>query len=68
MVENVRLISAQVVAQVLKYDDLIPAIESALGKFSNRPESGIVQPVRTVLRVPAVDGYVFLPFFSAFPK
>ena len=63
MVENVRLVSAQVVSEVLRYDDLIPAIESALGKFSNRPESGIIQPVRTILPVKAVDGYVSI-FFS----
>ena len=66
MVENVRLVSAQVVTEVLRYDDLIPAIESALGKFSNRPESGIIQPVRTILPVKAVDGYVSI-FFQPTP-
>ena len=58
MVDNVRFISAQTVSDILKYDDLIPVIESALGKFSSRPESGVMQPVRTVLPVPAVDGWV----------
>ena len=56
MVENIKLISAQVVADVLTYDDLIPVIESALGNFSSQPESGIIQPVRTILRILTVDG------------
>ncbi|XP_070185516.1 ketimine reductase mu-crystallin-like isoform X2 [Littorina saxatilis] len=65
MVENIRLISAQVVEEVLKYDELIPVIESALGKFSNRPQSGVIQPLRTCLRIPAVDGFLgVMPAYS----
>lgn len=65
MVENLRLVSAQTVAKVLKYDVLIPAIEKALGNFSNRPESGVIQPLRTVLRLPAADGFLgVMPAYS----
>ncbi|KAK7507561.1 hypothetical protein BaRGS_00001496 [Batillaria attramentaria] len=65
MVEHLRLISASTVAEILQYDDLIPTMEKALAKFSCRPDSGVIQPVRTVLRVPPVDGFLgVMPAYS----
>lgn len=60
-----RLISASVISEILHYDELIPAIGNALAKFSNRPESGVIQPVRSVLAVPPVNGFLgVMPAYS----
>lgn len=57
MVEHIKIISAKQVADILHYDELIPIIEKALADFSGRPESGIIQPIRTVLHLPSANGY-----------
>ncbi|XP_076461380.1 ketimine reductase mu-crystallin-like [Babylonia areolata] len=56
MVDALRLVSSQTIEEVLNYSDLIPTIENALVKYSNRPESGVIQPVRSVLMVPSAGG------------
>jgi hypothetical protein len=56
MVEHLRLVSAEVAKQVLKYDALIPAVEKALESFSHKAEFGVVQPLRTIVRIPSADG------------
>lgn len=50
-VEPPKYVSASRVKEVLKYEDLIPAIEKALVNFSARESGGIVQPVRSAVQM-----------------
>ena len=50
-VEPPRYVSASLVKEVLKYEDLIPAIEEALVNFSARESGGIVQPLRSAVQI-----------------
>ena len=55
-----RFISAKDVEKVLKYEDLIPAIESCLVDFSDRKNGGVVQPVRSTVEVTGNNGYMHI--------
>ncbi|XP_046348830.1 ketimine reductase mu-crystallin-like isoform X1 [Haliotis rufescens] len=57
MVDQISIVPASKVLEVLKYEDLIDTIESAFRKFSSRPESGVCQPARSVILVPPKNGY-----------
>ncbi|KAL7857612.1 hypothetical protein SRHO_G00165110 [Serrasalmus rhombeus] len=57
-------LSDDVVARLLRYDDLIPQLEAVLGKFSLRDSAAVVQPVRSVL--PVVDHSGFLGLMPAY--
>ncbi|KAL8623593.1 hypothetical protein ACOMHN_037680 [Nucella lapillus] len=64
MVDAMKLVSAQTIEEVLKYDDLIPTVENALRKFSS-PDSGVIQPVRTAMHIPSVNGrFIMMPACS----
>ena len=48
---KITCISAQEVDSLLNQDDLMIAIETALGHFSQGKDGGVVQPVRSVVPV-----------------
>lgn len=48
-----KYIDADVIKNILKYEDLIPLMEKALSKFSDKC---VVQPVRSVLPVEKEGG------------
>ena len=48
-----QFIDADVIKNVLKYEDLIPLMEKALSKFSDKR---VVQPVRSILPVEKEGG------------
>ena len=50
-------ISPEDVRRLLKYEDLIPLIENCLANFSKHENSGVVQPVRSVVNVNDGKGY-----------
>ncbi|XP_064618170.1 ketimine reductase mu-crystallin-like [Liolophura sinensis] len=57
--------SADDVRAVLIYDDLIPAMETALARFSDREKGGVVQPVRSTTRVNKYNGvFLVMPAYS----
>lgn len=58
MAEQPVFLSNDVVARFLTYDDLIPRLEAILGKFSQGSDSGVVQPVRSVIPINPHSGYV----------
>ena len=53
---SIPFISSQEVEGVLHYQDLVPAIEQALGDFSRGKEGGVVQPLRLNVPVKKQDG------------
>ena len=53
--EQPEYISVSRVKQVLRYEDLIPALERSFVNFSDRDCGGIIQPVR--LQVPVKQGH-----------
>ena len=55
-----QFIDADVIRNVLKYEDLIPLMEKALSKFSDKR---VVHPVRSVLPVEKEGGWVHLYVF-----
>ena len=55
-------ISPEDVRGVLKYDDLIPIIETCLANFSKHEDSGVVMPVRSTVDVNQGDGFVYTLF------
>ncbi|KAK3089442.1 hypothetical protein FSP39_003629 [Pinctada imbricata] len=60
---NVKLVSAAEVKNVLTFKDLIPLMENALKKFS---EKKIEQPVRTVIPVRESNGFLgIMPAYSS---
>lgn len=58
MGEQPVFLSNDVVARFLTYDDLIPRLEDIMGKFSLGSDSGVVQPVRSVIPINTHSGYV----------
>jgi len=50
--EGVVTLSAEQVTSILSTSELICAIENGLANFSNGTEGGVVQPVRSVVKVP----------------
>ncbi|XP_051529834.1 ketimine reductase mu-crystallin [Myxocyprinus asiaticus] len=66
MAESPVLLNTDVVARLLCYDDLIPRLESAMGKFSKRDSSEIIQPVRSVVPIHKHDGFLgLMPAYMA---
>ncbi len=57
MSESRALLNKHEVARLLSYDDLIPRLESVMGKFSKRDSSEIIQPVRSVVPIQQHNGY-----------
>ncbi|XP_043110272.1 ketimine reductase mu-crystallin [Puntigrus tetrazona] len=58
MSESPVLLSKREVERVLGYDDLIPRLESVMGKFSKRSSSEIIQPVRSVVPIQQHNGFL----------
>lgn len=44
------------VARLLRYADLIPRLEEAMGKFSRRDSAEVIQPVRTAVPLQRHNG------------
>ncbi len=57
MSESSVLLNKHEVERLLSYDDLIPRLESVMGKFSKRDSSEIIQPVRSVVPIQQHNGY-----------
>ena len=53
-IEKLLFLNEEQVRAVLEYDELIPAIRQALRDFSS---GGVIQPMRTVMRVPSHGGW-----------
>uniref|UniRef100_A0A671SPP0 Ketimine reductase mu-crystallin n=1 Tax=Sinocyclocheilus anshuiensis TaxID=1608454 RepID=A0A671SPP0_9TELE len=51
MSESAVSLNKHEVERLLTYDDLIPRLESVMGKFSKRGSSEIIQPVRSVVPI-----------------
>nr|XP_015215618.1 PREDICTED: ketimine reductase mu-crystallin [Lepisosteus oculatus] len=51
------LIGGSEVDELLRYQDLVPRLEAALGQFSSRTGE-VVQPVRTILPLEKYSGYL----------
>ncbi|CAL1526308.1 unnamed protein product [Lymnaea stagnalis] len=64
-ISSLKLVSAQNIANILDYSSLIAAIEKSLANFSHRTDSGVNQPVRSVVIVPNSDGFLgCMPVYS----
>ncbi|XP_039992129.1 ketimine reductase mu-crystallin [Xiphias gladius] len=46
------------VKRLLRYRELVPRLEEALGKFSRRDSAEVVQPVRTTMALPKHNGFM----------
>ncbi|XP_007559492.1 ketimine reductase mu-crystallin [Poecilia formosa] len=60
MAEPPVIIWRQEVESVLRYRDLVPRLEDALGKFSRRDSAEVVQPVRTAVPLQKHRGFMGL--------
>ncbi|KAI4885275.1 hypothetical protein NFI96_013669, partial [Prochilodus magdalenae] len=61
------LLSDDVVARLLRYEDLIPRLEEALGKFSLHDSAEIVQPVRSVVPIQNYNGFLgVMPVYATY--
>ncbi|MED6283787.1 hypothetical protein CHARACLAT_012523 [Characodon lateralis] len=60
MVEPPVIIWEHEVGSLLRYGDLIPRLEDALGKFSRRDSAEVIQPVRTVVPLQKHGGFLGL--------
>jgi len=49
-------LSAQQVRDLLCMKDVIRVVESGLANFSKGPDGGVVQPVRSVVKIDKPDG------------
>uniref|UniRef100_A0A8C1NPK2 Ketimine reductase mu-crystallin n=1 Tax=Cyprinus carpio TaxID=7962 RepID=A0A8C1NPK2_CYPCA len=58
MSESPVLLNKHEVERLLTYDDLIPRLESVMGKFSKRDSSEIIQPVRSVVPIQQHSGFL----------
>lgn len=56
MATDVVNLSAEMVQQLLKMEELIRVVEKGLENFSKGPEGGVVQPVRSVVTVEKPGG------------
>nr|XP_055032004.1 ketimine reductase mu-crystallin [Misgurnus anguillicaudatus] len=66
MTESPVLLSRDEVARLLSVEDLIPKLESAMGKFSKRDSSEIIQPVRSVVPIQKHNGFLgLMPAYMA---
>ncbi|XP_056627024.1 ketimine reductase mu-crystallin [Triplophysa dalaica] len=60
------LLNKDQVIRLLSLEDLIPRLESAMGKFSRHENSGIIQPVRSVLPINKHHGFLgLMPVYMA---
>ncbi|XP_036428197.1 ketimine reductase mu-crystallin [Colossoma macropomum] len=67
MAQQPVFLSDDVVARLLRYDDLIPRLEEALGKFSLRDRAEVVQPVRSVMPIENHNGFLgLMPAYVAY--
>lgn len=57
MTDSPVLLNKHEVERCLSYEDLIPRLESVMGKFSKRDSSEIIQPVRSVVPIQQHNGY-----------
>ncbi|XP_027884414.1 ketimine reductase mu-crystallin isoform X2 [Xiphophorus couchianus] len=60
MAEPPVIIWEQEVESVLRYRDLVPRLEDALGKFSRRDSAEVLQPVRTAVPLQKHSGFMGL--------
>ncbi|MEQ2162209.1 hypothetical protein GOODEAATRI_017471 [Goodea atripinnis] len=60
MVDPPVIIWEHEVGSLLRYGDLIPRLEDALGKFSRRDSAEVIQPVRTVVPLQKHGGFLGL--------
>ncbi|XP_030629910.1 ketimine reductase mu-crystallin [Chanos chanos] len=61
------LLSKDVVTRLLVYKDLIPRLEVALGMFSKRDSSEVIQPVRSVIPIQKHNGFLgLMPAYMAY--
>ncbi|XP_016424941.1 ketimine reductase mu-crystallin-like [Sinocyclocheilus rhinocerous] len=58
MSESAVSLNKHEVERLLTYDDLIPRLESVMGKFSKRGSSEIIQPVRSVVLIQQHSGFL----------
>ncbi|KAF6026120.1 hypothetical protein EB796_015568 [Bugula neritina] len=60
-------LSAQQVRDLLCMKDVIRVVESGLANFSKGPDGGVVQPVRSVVKIDKPDGQTGQGFFGVMP-
>ncbi|TRY74200.1 hypothetical protein DNTS_004365 [Danionella cerebrum] len=60
MSESPVILNKHEVERLLSYEDLVPLLESAMGKFSKRDGSEIIQPVRSVVPIQQHNGFLGL--------
>lgn len=60
MTDSPVLLNKHEVERCLSYEDLIPRLESVMGKFSKRDSSEIIQPVRSVVPIQQHNGYEWI--------
>lgn len=66
MAESPVLLGRDEVERLLTFEDLIPKLESAMGKFSKRDSSEIIQPVRSVVPIQKHNGFLgLMPAYMA---
>lgn len=66
MTESPVLLGRDEVERLLTFEDLIPKLESAMGKFSKRDSSEIIQPVRSVVPIQKHNGFLgLMPAYMA---
>ncbi|KAF7663013.1 hypothetical protein LDENG_00219260 [Lucifuga dentata] len=58
MAEPPVIIWEKEVESLLRYRDLIPRLEDALGKFSKRDSAAVIQPVRTTVPLQKYQGFL----------
>uniref|UniRef100_UPI003D7FE30A ketimine reductase mu-crystallin n=1 Tax=Danio rerio TaxID=7955 RepID=UPI003D7FE30A len=58
MSDSLVLLNKCEVERLLSYDELIPRLESVMGKFSKRDSSEIIQPVRSVVPIQPYNGFL----------
>jgi len=63
MVSCAKLITNEMIHEILKYKELIPAVEHGMKDFSN---NDVIQPVRSVLPLEKYNGFVYLTTFANF--
>ena len=57
MADSIIFLDESRVEQLLSLQELIPAIEKGLGRFSDSLNGGVVQPVRTVIPLTKYNRY-----------
>ncbi|XP_065109715.1 ketimine reductase mu-crystallin [Paramisgurnus dabryanus] len=66
MTESPVLLGRDELERLITFEDLIPKLESAMGKFSKRDSSEIIQPVRSVVPIQKHNGFLgLMPAYMA---